>query len=172
MRPRHTSFITVLFCLGLWVVTADDRALCETLSSETFDLLRAEQADTISLEENVAFMGPGGEEIISSRGTYRVEAVGQSALRLVPLDDNIPLDKKASFVIKAQATRHVEDIGSPMALRVVDDEYLIHVVLLLPKQTAFEAIGSSSRGRHRGAPELLTSAQIHDAFLRKKADKR
>ena len=165
MRPR-TSLIRALFCLCLWVVTSDDHALCEPPSNETIEFIQAEQADTISLEDNVTFMGPGGEEIIFSVGSYRVEAVGQSALRLVPLD------KKAPVVIKAQTTRHEEDIGSPTALRVVDDEYLIHVVLLLPKQTAFEAVGSSSRGRHRGSPELLTSTQIHDAFLRKKASKR
>jgi hypothetical protein len=52
---------------------------------------------------------------------------------------------------------------------VVDEEYLIHVVLLLPKKTGLEAIGSSSRGRTRGAPELLTSVQIHDALMRRKA---
>lgn len=114
----------------------------------------------------MAFIGPGGEEIIFSVGTYRVEAVGQSALRLVHLD------KKAAFVLKAQATRHKEDIGSPTALRIVDDEYQTHVVLLLPKQTAFEATGSSSRGRQRGSPELLTEAQIHDALVRKKAGMR
>jgi hypothetical protein len=130
------------------------------------DLIDAEQADTISFqEENVAFMSPDGKEIIPSVGKYRVEAVGQSALRLVPLD------KKAAFVIKAQPTRHEEDIGSPMALQVVDDEYLIHVVLLLPKQTGLEAVGSSGRGRHRGSPELLTSAQIHDALIQKKPGK-
>lgn len=161
MRPRRTSLITALLCLVLWVVAPHD----EARSSETVDFIQAEQADTISLEENVAFIGLGGEEIISSVGTYRVEIVGQSALRLVPLD------KKAAFVIKAQATRHEEDIGSPTALRVEDDQYLIHVVLLLPKQAAFEAVGSSKRGRHRGSPELLTPAQIHDALIRKKAHK-
>jgi len=159
VRPRQTSLITALLCLVLWVITPTD----ETRSSETVDLIQAEQADTISLEENVAFIGLGGEEIISSVGTYRVEIVGPSALRLVPLD------KKGAFVIKAQATRHEEDIGSPTALRVEDDQYLIHVVLLLPKQTAFEAVGSSKRGRHRGSPELLSLAQIHDALMRKNA---
>lgn len=162
MRPRRRSLITALFCLSLWVVIDEDHA-SRAASSETIDLIQAEQADTISFEETVAFMSPGGEEIIPSVGTYRVEAVGQSALRLVPLDT------KVIFVIKAQATRHEEDIGSPTALRVVDDEYMIHVLLLLPKQTAFEAIGSSSRGRYRGSPELISPAQIHDALIRKKA---
>ena len=165
MRLRRTSLITQLFCLCLGVIASDNHAFSETPPSETMDLLRAEQADTISLDENVAFMSPGGEEIISSVGTYRVEAVGESALRL------IPLDKKPAFVIKAEVTRHDEDIGSPTALRVVDDEYVIHVVLLLPKQTGFEAIGSSSHGRHRGSPELLSATQLHEALLRKKAVK-
>jgi len=157
-----TRPLLVFFCLWLSVATLYDQALSETSPSETIDLIKAEQADTISFDEKVAFMSPGGEEIIPSAGTYRVEAVGQSALRLVAVD------KKEVILIKAQATRHDEDIGSPMALRVVDDEYLIHVVLLLPKKTGLEAIGSSSRGRTRGAPELLTSVQIHDALLQRK----
>lgn len=165
MRPQRTSLITAPLSLILWVVTFGDHTSAETRSSETIDFIRAEQADTISLEENVAFIGPGGEEIISSIGTYRVEIVSPSVLRLVPLD------QQAALVIKAQATRHQEDIGSPTALRVEDDQYLIHVVLLLPKQAAFEAIGSSKRGRHRGSPELLTQAQIHDALMRKNARK-
>jgi len=158
MRP-------LLACLSLWlsVAAASGQALGETSSSETFQLLEAENADTISFNEKVAFMSPTGEEITPSIGTYRVEPLGQSALRLVPID------KKEVFVIKAQATKHNEDIGSPMALRVVDEQDLIHVVLLLPKKTGLEAIGSSSRGRTRSAPELLTSVQIHDALLERKA---
>jgi len=165
VRLRRTSLIIRVFCLCLWVVASDEHAFSETPSSETIEFIQAEQANTISLEENVAFISPGGEEIISSVGTYRVEAAGESALRLVPLD------KKPAFVIKAEATKHDEDIGSPTALRVVDDEYLIHVVLLLPKQTGFEAIGSSSHGRHRGSPELLSATQLHEALMRKKAGK-
>lgn len=160
MRP-----LLAFFCLCLWlsVATLHDQALSETSPSETIDLIVAENADTISLDEKVAFMSPTGEEITPSIGTYRVEPLGVSALRLVSFGN------KEVFVIKAQVTRHDEDIGFPMALRVVDEEYLIHVVLLLPKKTALEAIGSSNRGRTRGAPELLTSVQIHDALRQRKA---
>jgi hypothetical protein len=163
VRSHRTSSVITFVCLVLLVLALANHALCAPPSSETIDLIQAEQADTISFQENVAFMSPGGEEIIPSVGTYRVEAVGQSALRLVPSNN------KEVFVIKAQVTRHEDDIGSPTALRVVDDEYLIHVVLLLPKQTGLEAVGSSGRGRHRGSAELLTPVQIHDALMRKKA---
>ncbi len=155
--------LLAFFCLWLSVATLHDQALAEISSSETVQLLEAENANTISFDEKVAFMSPTGEEITPSIGTYRVEPLGVSALRLVSFG------KKEVFVIKAQATRHDEDIGFPMALRVVDEEYLIHVVLLLPKKTGLEAIGSSSRGRTRGAPELLTSVQIHDALMQRKA---
>src|SRR5215831_20458740 len=110
MRP-----LLAFFCLWLSVATLRDQALAEPSSSETIDLIVAENADTISFDEKVAFMSPTGEEITPSIGTYRVEPLGQSALRLVPID------KKEVFVIKAQATKHNEDIGSPMALRVVDE---------------------------------------------------
>jgi hypothetical protein len=162
MRPRRPSSITALLCLALFGLS--NHGLGQSPSSETIDFIQAEQADTISLEEHVAFMSPTGEEIIPSVGTYRIEAVGPSSLRL------IHLDKKAAFVIKAQAIKHEEDIASPTALRVFDDEHVIHVVLLLPKQAAFEAVGSPGRERHRGSPELLTPTQIRDA-LRKKPGK-
>ena len=161
VSARRLFPLVILLCLELPLACVHDQAFSETSSSETIDLIRAENADTISFEEKVAFMSPTGEEITPSIGTYRVEPIGQSALRLVPFG------KKEVYVIKAQPTRHDEDIGGPVALRLIDDEYLIHVVLLLPKQKGLEAIGSSSRGRSRGAPELLTSAQIHDAMRRR-----
>ena len=163
VSARRLFPLLMLLCLALPPACIHDPAFSETSSSDTIDLIRAENADTISFEEKVAFMSPTGEEIIPS-GTYRVEPVGPSALRLVSFG------KKEVYVIKAQPTRHDEDIGGPVALRLIDDEYLIHVVLLLPKQKGLEAIGSSSRGRSRGAPELLTSAEIHDALMRRKAD--
>jgi hypothetical protein len=125
--------------------------------------MQAEVADTIAFEEKVAFIGPSGEEITPSPGTYRVQSAGSSALRLVPFE------KTEAFVINAQSRKHDEDIGVPVALIAVDEEYLVHVVLLLPGQTALEATGSSRRGRHRGSPQLLTPAQIHAALTQKKA---
>lgn len=165
MRPRRTCLIAAPFCLILWVVTFDDHASSETPSSEIIELIQAEDADTISFEEKVAFISPNGEEITPSVGRYRVQPVGPSSLRLVPFEN------KDVVVLKAQSTRHAEDIEGPVALIAVDDEYLVHVVLLLPGQKGLEAIGSSSRGRHRGSPELLTPVQIHDALIRKKAHK-
>ena len=164
MNARRLFPLLILLCLHLPLACVHDQAFSETSSNETIDLIRAENADTISFEEKVAFMSPSGEEIIPSIGTYRVEPVGSSALRLVSFG------KKEIYVIKAQPTRHDEDIGGPVVLRVIDDEYLIHIVLLLPKQKGLEAIGSSSRGRSRGAPELLTSTQIRDALMHRKAD--
>jgi hypothetical protein len=163
VRLRRTSLIIVLLCLVLLVTTLDNHASCETPSSELIDLMREENADTISFKEKVAFMSPSGEEVSTPLGIYRVQSVGPSALRLVPFEKN------DAFVIKAQPTRHHEDISFPIALLAVDDEYLVHVVLLLPERKGLEAVGSSSRGRHRGSPELLTPEQIHEALNGQKA---
>jgi len=140
-------------------------ASCETASSDILDLMREENADTISFKEKVAFISPSGEEITTALGIYRVQSVGLSALRLVPFGKSDP------FIIKAKSTKHEEDIGFPVALIAVDDEYLVHVVLLLPGRKGLEAVGSSSRGRHRGSPELLTPAQIHNALMQKDSGK-
>ena len=110
-------------------------------------------------------MSPSGEEITPSIGTYRVQSVGPSALRLVAFG------KQDVFVLIAQSTKHEEDIGDPVALLAIDDQYLIHIVLLLPERRGLESIGSSPRGRHRGSLELLTPAQIHDALMLKQAGK-
>jgi hypothetical protein len=163
---RPTSCFAVLFCLTLSLAGCiGTQAFSQTSSSETLDLIQAETADTISFQEKVAFFSPSGEEIIPSPGIYRVEPVGPSALRLVPFGN------KEAFVIKAQSRTHDEDVGFPIALMAVDDEELCHVLLLLPEQKGLEAIGSSSRGRFRGLPELLTPLQIHDALMQKKPAK-
>ena len=151
VRPRRTLPIMACFCLGIWVATIDDQASCEiSQASETVQLLEAENANTISFEEKVSFMSPSGEEVTASSGTYQVEPVDLTALRLVSFD------AKNVFVIKAEQTRHDEDIGFPVALLVVDEQYLIHVVLLLPEQKRLEAIGYTRLGRSRGMHELLT----------------
>ena len=164
VRPRGTLPAIAFCCLGIWVVSIDDQALCEiSPASETLQLLQAENANTISFEEMVSFISPSGEEVTASNGTYQVEPVDLTALRLVSLD------AKNVFVIKAEQTRHDEDIGFPVALLVVDEQYLIHVVLLLPEQKRLEAIGYTRHGRSRGMQELLTRAEIHDALTRRKA---
>jgi hypothetical protein len=167
VRLRRTSLITLLICLGVWTLgfdAFDQVALCQSPSSEIIDFIRAENADTISIAEKVAFISPTGEEITPSPGTYRVTSTGSSALRLVPFGGE-------DLVITAQSRGHDEDISAPVALIAVDEEYLVHVVLLLPGQKGLEAIGFSSRGRHRGSPQLLTPEQIHDA-LRQKNERR
>ena len=166
MGVRPIACLAVLSCLTLSLAACiGTQAFSQTPSSETVDLMQAETANTISFQEKVAFFSPSGEEIIPSLGTYRVEPIGPSALRLVPFGN------KEAFVIKAQSRKHDEDVGFPIAFMAVDDEELCHVVLLLPEHKGLEAIGFSSRGRFRGLPELLTPRQIHDALMQKKPAK-
>jgi hypothetical protein len=161
VRPRQPSLLTALFYLTVCLVVFADHASCETPSSEIIEFIQAENADTISIEEKVAFISPSGEEITPSPGTYRVQSVGSSALRLVPFE------RTDAFVIKAQSRKHDEEVGVPVALLAIDDEYQVHVLLLLPQFKSLEAIGSSRRGRSRSSPELLSSSQIHEALKRK-----
>jgi hypothetical protein len=163
VAARPTCSLIALFTVGLSLAPIDNQSWSEAPSSETIELIQAETANTISFQEQVAFISPSGQEIIPSIGTYKVEPVGPSALRLVPFGE------KEAFVIKAQSRKHEEDVGTPIALIAMDDEALCHVVLLLPKQQGLEAIGFSSRGRFRGSPELLSATQLHEALMRKKA---
>ena len=165
MGARPTCCLIALFCLALSLAACSAQAFSQTSPSETVEFLIAENANTISFKEKVAFISPSGEEVIPSPGIYRVEPVSPSALRLVPFEN------KEAFVIKAQSRKHDEDVGFPIALMAVDDEELCHVLLLLPEQKGLEAIGFSSRGRFRGLPELLPPRQIHDALMQKKPAK-
>ena len=163
MHSRLAFIITVFFCIGL-VVTRNGQAAAEMhQTNETIQLLQAELANTVSFQEKVRFTSSNGEETIAPAGTYQVEPVALTSLRLVPFGN------KEAFVIQAEPTRHNEDIHAPIALVVMDDKQLIHVVLLMPQQRGLEAIGSLSSGHTRGGPRLLTSREIHDALLSKKA---
>ena len=160
----HSRWTTIFFCVGIIVSMNNDRVACESFrGNETIELLQAEEANTISLQETVLFTNPDGREAIAPTGTYQVEPVPLTALRLLPFGN------KSSLVIKAEQTRHEENIQIPIALLIVDDHHLTHVVLLMPKRTGLEAIGSPSSDRSRGGPPRLTPAEIHDALMRKKS---
>ncbi len=163
MRLRPTLPAIVLCCIGILIAITDDQASCEvSQGNETIQLLQAEEADTVSFQQQIYFTGPNGGETVAHIGTYRVQAVAFTALRLIPFGN------KAAFVIKAEETRHEEDIASPVALLVTDEMSLVHVVLLLPEHKGLEAMGSANPDRSRGSRRLLKPTELHEAFMQKR----
>ncbi|MDH3503812.1 MAG: hypothetical protein OEZ41_04010 [Nitrospirota bacterium] len=131
--------------LGTWV-------LCMGLNPV------AEAAPIITLEQSVHFLESDGSDVMVEAGTYEVETLVGSRLRLnVEGGDTLFLD--------AHATTHSEEIEAPLAVTVSgEDPDVVHIVLLLQNGQALDAPGSISGTRSRGFSNLLAStAQIQVA---------
>ena len=115
----------------------------------------AEAASTITLQQAVHFAAPDGSDIVAEAGTYQVEAT-ESRLSLTA-------EGRAPLLLDAKPTTHDEKTDTPLAITVSgEDPDLLHVVLLLPKGQALDAVGSLSGTRLRGTQVVIaTTAQIH-----------
>lgn len=118
----------------------------------------AEAASTLTLGQPVHFMASDGSDIMVNAGTYEVDTLVGSRLRLNTTSGT-------TLFLDAQATTHNEEIEAPLAVTVSgEDPDVVHVVLLLPNGQALDAPGSISGTRSRGFSSLLAStAQIQFA---------
>ncbi len=108
---------------------------------------------TITLEEAVHYLTPGGEDVVIEPGTYHLEAA-EEWLRF------ISGGRQEAQLIEAEAIIHEEDLNTPAAQSVPNKENDQHVVrLFLPDGSGLEAIGSysglRSRGVRRTAPKRM-----------------
>ena len=101
----------------------------------------------IQLEREVRFEARGGERVAVAAGTWRVETIGDEALRLVPEDGRVSS-------IRARAASHQEELAGPVAISVVAEGDTQHVLLLLPDGTGLEAVGSAGTVATRGLATL------------------
>lgn len=161
---RFTQQILIAVSLALCVVP---RGLAQvapesTPSSEIFDLLRAEELNTVSLVQPVHFVTAEATDVVVDPGTYRVGTSEQGKLQLISVTGNKTME------VAAMSTTHAEHISVPIALHVQDDEKFPRVVLLMPDGSALEAVGSYDVIRSRGiGPTLLTPSQIQTALKKK-----
>jgi len=131
-------------------------------ASETAELLKEESVETIVLDRAIHFSTPDATDTVAGPDTYRVMAGESHRLKLMPSKG------KPVVVVDALTTRHEENISSPVALYVRDDEKLPHVVLLLPGGDGLEALGSYDATRSRGIRSFqLTPIQIRKALKEK-----
>jgi hypothetical protein len=111
--------------------------------------------DSITLDKPVHFLAPDGDDIVAASGTYRIEALEDRALRLIPSEG---VSGTAPLIVAAIALPHEQPIESRVALSVPNGEDEHHVVLLLPDGKGLDAGGTYSAVRPRGwnpAPVLL-----------------
>jgi hypothetical protein len=159
------SFSALVTPSLLWTTSAcsdervDER---DELIGKALGLLQAEELDTVSLDRTIHFITPSVTDTVASPETYQVLSGGQGRLKLVSLKTKRVLN------VDALNTNHTEDIATPIALYVRDDEKFPHVVLLLPGGKALEAVGSYDVIRSRSLRTFqLTPIQIHGALKKK-----
>jgi hypothetical protein len=118
----------------------------------------AEAASTLTLEHPVHFLASDGSDVVVEAGTYMVDTLVGSRLRL-------NMEGGETLFLEAQATTHNEEIEAPLAVTVrSEDPDVVHIVMLLPNGQALDAPGSISGTRSRGFANLLAStAQIQFA---------
>lgn len=125
--------------------------------SNSFSVLSAEpQPPMIILSTTVHFTGPDGQEVLANPGTYRVEQQAPH-LRLTPVET------QGELAVAATATTHGESLEDPFAIAIreegQDDD--VHLLLLMPDYTGFEAVGSISGVQKRATmSKLMAASQI------------
>ncbi len=108
-------------------------------------------APNITLEQEVHFLSPDGEDVQVSPGQYEVE-VAETWLKLVPEEG------RDAWLIEASTIVHDEDLINPVALSVPGkqaDQH--HVLLMLPGGKGLKAVGSYSGVRSRSGSQSLLS---------------
>src|SRR5262245_3441991 len=130
------------FAGGVLLLSIGANALCHDVTN----------SPTIRIERAARFVAPDGGEAVASAGTYRVEALEPSQLLLSPLEG------KGFVLIQATATRHEDDVDSPVALTLSSDGGTRFVVSLsLPRGTRLEATGVYTDVQSRAVASLPPS---------------
>ena len=121
---------------------------------------------TITLEKSVHFSAPDGADVMAAPGRYDVDSVDEATLRLTPAESGAGT---SSLLVAALALPHQESIESRVALSVPNGEDEHHVVLLMPKGQALDAVGSLSGARPRGTNfAIVTAAQINASLFQQR----
>ncbi len=117
---------------------------------------------TVTLEQAGHFLTSDGSDVLIQPGTYIVEAA-EEWLRVSPGE------RREAWLLDAIRTTHEETLDTPVAFSTPGEDDQHHIVLLLPRGTGLEAIGSISGVRSRRATprRRLTQAQIRQRYRAK-----
>ena len=121
---------------------------------------------TVLIDRPVYFVSPDGSDTVTTPGLYEVMPSGESDLRLIQSHGH------GEFLIRATPFTYDEEVASPVAIAVPDNESDYHVVLLRPGGTGLDAAGSITQVRPRGIGSLsLSTSKIKEALARLHARK-
>jgi hypothetical protein len=124
----------------------------------------AVQRPTVTFDRAIHFIAGEGSDVQLLPGTYGVEQAGQGHLRLVPGDNQAPIEMQATSIA------HDELLPAPVSMAVIEEgqDDTLHLVLLLPSGQGLDATGSFSGTRSRAAVSALGSMQIQTAVAQSK----
>ena len=105
----------------------------------------------IALERDARFPSPAGDLVAVAAGAWRVEAVGDAALRLLP-------EQGAAVTVAARAIAHAEELSGPLALAAPGGDGGLHVLLLFPDGAGYEAAAVTGELATRGGEPLPADA--------------
>jgi uncharacterized protein YkwD len=138
----NTKVVARIGCAGVLLVLVS----CAGVVEGRYD------SDTVWIDRPLYFPTQEGMARVDA-GAWRVATAGADRMRLVPAEGN------AEVTLIARAGNHGEVLDSPHAFRErIDGEDAVRVVLQLPDDRAFEAVGSFDPVRRRGG--LLPSRTL------------
>ena len=118
-----------------------------TLRIDAASTEAAVQRPAVTFDRTIHFIAGEGSDVQLSAGIYGVERAGQERLRLLPSDNQPPIE------IQAASIEHDESLPAPVSLAVIEEgqDDQVHLVLLLPDGQGLDATGTFSGTRSRGS---------------------
>lgn len=136
------------------------------LGWSTLPTLAETTVSTVTLDQAVFFTAPDGNDVVAEAGTYTVHPGGDSHLRLIAKENS------ASLEILATAMSHDQVMDVPIVLTLGEEgqEKALHVILLLPGGSGWDAVGYSTTIRGRGTVSIpLKAARIQSGMNQKQS---
>ncbi|MBU6434615.1 MAG: hypothetical protein KJS98_15005, partial [Nitrospirae bacterium] len=118
-----------------------------TLRIDAASTEAAVQRPAVTFDRTIHFIAGEGSDVQLSAGRYGVERAGHERLRLLPSDNQPPIE------IQAASIEHDESLPAPVSLAVIEEgqDDQVHLVLLLPDGQGLDATGTFSGTRSRGS---------------------
>lgn len=128
----------------LCLVSAMLLLACSTPDTPQAEKHTAQDPTQIEIKQSLHFSAHNGENVLVQPGTYRVQQVSDSELRLVSSTAASPI------LVAAYATHSDSDVPKPVAMGTLFESEAYYLVLLLPNHRALETYGSVSGVQSRG----------------------
>ena len=143
------------------LVTTMLLAACGTadMSQHAKEKPTAQQPAQIQLKQVLHFASPDGSDVVVQTGTYRVEKVVDTQIRLTSSVGAAPI------LISAEPMPETPEVPVPIALGKLFEPEAYNLILLLPGGTGLQSYGSTSGVQSRGFGGIKERIQMVDKGL-------